>query len=175
MHLSHLPTIQVKYKEESKVVATAASSGEALGKHLHGLHFAATRRTRVQHNICGGRPFFEVRDVCADEATIQSKATDVAKLFFKHVVKYWGLPLNIVSDRDTRLTEKFWPALFKLIKTQLLTSLGFHPRTDEQTKRVNAGLEIYLRHFVHADQKNWPELLDATQFSYNMQTSSSIG
>ena len=56
-----------------------------------------------------------------------SKATDVAKLFFKHMAKYWGLPLNIVSDRDTRFTGKFWPALFKLVGMQLLTSLGFHP------------------------------------------------
>ena len=47
----------------------------------------------------------------------QCKAADVAKLFFRHVVKYWGLPLNIVSDRDARFTGKFWPALFKLLGT----------------------------------------------------------
>ena len=32
-----------------------------------------------------------------------------------------------------------------------------------------------MRHYVQADQKNWPELLDAAQFSYNMLVSSATG
>ena len=32
-----------------------------------------------------------------------------------------------------------------------------------------------MRHFVTADQQNWPGLLDITQFSYNMQKSSITG
>jgi hypothetical protein len=44
----------------------------------------------------------------------------VAKLFFKHIVKYWGLPLNIVSDRVVRLTSKFWTTLFKIMWMNLL-------------------------------------------------------
>lgn len=30
-----------------------------------------------------------------------------AKLFLKHVAKYWGLPKSIISDRDPRFTGKF--------------------------------------------------------------------
>ena len=40
-----------------------------------------------------------------------------AELFFKNVVKYWGIPMSIVSDRDSRFTGKFWNALFKLVGT----------------------------------------------------------
>lgn len=35
-----------------------------------------------------------------------------AKLFFKNMVKYWGLPQIIISDRDSRFTIKFWTKLF---------------------------------------------------------------
>jgi hypothetical protein len=34
-----------------------------------------------------------------------------AKLFFTHVVKIFGLPEDIISDRDPRFTGRFWTAL----------------------------------------------------------------
>ena len=40
---------------------------------------------------------------------------------------------------------------------------------------MNALLEKYLRHFVIASEKNWLDLLNATQFFYNMHQSSSTG
>ncbi|GJT74014.1 putative reverse transcriptase domain-containing protein [Tanacetum coccineum] len=43
----------------------------------------------------------------------------------------------------------------------------FHP----QTKRLNALLELYLRHYVSANQHDLAKLLDVAQFSYNMQRS----
>ena len=36
---------------------------------------------------------------------------------------------------------------------------------------MNALLELYLRHFVNANQKDWAKLLDIAQFSYNLQRS----
>ncbi|XP_078434202.1 uncharacterized protein LOC144705416 [Wolffia australiana] len=37
----------------------------------------------------------------------------VAHLFMFYVAKYWGLPLDIISDRDIRFTGHFWESLFK--------------------------------------------------------------
>ena len=54
-------------------------------------------------------------------------AEDTARLFFKHVVKYWGLPENIVSDRDPRFTGTFWSELFKLLGSKLNLSTSYHP------------------------------------------------
>jgi hypothetical protein len=55
---------------------------------------------------------------------------EVVKLVFKNVVKYWGLPLCIVSYRDTRFTRHIWIELFKLIGTNILVSLSYHPQAD---------------------------------------------
>ncbi|GJY14837.1 putative nucleotidyltransferase, ribonuclease H [Tanacetum coccineum] len=55
--------------------------------------------------------------------------------------------------------------------TDLNFSTSFHPQTDGQTERVNALLELYLRHYVSANQHDWAKLLDVAQFSYNMQQS----
>ena len=98
-------------------------------------------------------------------------AEETARLFLKHVVKYWGLPKYIISDRDPRFTGKFWTELFKLMGSELHFSTSFHPQTDGQTERVNALLELYLRHFVSANQRDWARLLDKAQFSYNLQRS----
>ncbi|KAE8697362.1 hypothetical protein F3Y22_tig00110621pilonHSYRG00135 [Hibiscus syriacus] len=98
-------------------------------------------------------------------------AVEAARLFLKHVVKYWGIPKTIISDRDTRFTGRFWMELFKLMGSSLNFSTAVHPQTDGQTERVNALLEIYLRHYVSANQRDWPKLLDVAQFSYNLQRS----
>ncbi|KAK8702737.1 hypothetical protein V6N13_021078 [Hibiscus sabdariffa] len=42
-------------------------------------------------------------------------AKETSLLVFKHVVKYWGVPQNIVSDRDGRFTGNFWRELFRLL------------------------------------------------------------
>ena len=90
-------------------------------------------------------------------------------------MKYFGLPKEIISDRDARFIGKFWVELFKLLGSELKFSTANHPQTDGQTERVNALLEEYLRRFVTASQKNWVDLLDTAQFCYNIHRSSSTG
>ncbi|KAG9450049.1 hypothetical protein H6P81_010014 [Aristolochia fimbriata] len=102
-------------------------------------------------------------------------ASEVAKVFFSNVVKYWGVPSSIISDRDSKFMSRFWTELFGLLGTSLNMSSSFHPQTDGQTERVNQILEDYLRHFVSANQKDWPNLLDIAQFSFNLQKSEATG
>ncbi|RVW62992.1 Transposon Tf2-12 polyprotein [Vitis vinifera] len=111
--------------------------------------------------------FIPAHDACpAEEAT---------KLFFSNVVKHFGLPRDIVNDRDTRFTGKFWDELFKLLGSELKFSTTNHPQTDGQTERINALLEEYLKHYVTATQKNWVDLMDTAQLCCNLQRSSATG
>ncbi|KAL0395102.1 UNVERIFIED_CONTAM: Transposon Tf2-11 polyprotein [Sesamum latifolium] len=100
-------------------------------------------------------------------------AEGTAHLFFKHIVKYWGLPKDIVSDRDSRFTGVFWIELFKILGSKLSMSSSYHPQSDGQTERFNSMLEEYLRHFVSSTQKDWVKLLDIAQLCFNAQKSSS--
>ena len=63
--------------------------------------------------------------------------------------------------------------MFKLLGSELNISSSYHPQTDGQTERFNGMLEEYLRHFVHANQQNWTDLLDVAQFCFNSKKSSS--
>ena len=94
---------------------------------------------------------------------------EAARLFFSNVVKHFGLPKDIVSDRDARFIGRFWVELFKLLGSELKFSTANHPQTDGQTKRINALLEEYLRHYVIATQKNSVDLMDTAQLCYNLQ------
>ncbi|RVW77954.1 Retrovirus-related Pol polyprotein from transposon 17.6 [Vitis vinifera] len=81
-------------------------------------------------------------------------AEETTRLFLKHVVKYWGLFKYIISDRDPRFTGKFWTEFFKLMGSELHFSTSFHPQIDGQIERVNTLLELYLKHFMSANQKD---------------------
>ena len=57
-------------------------------------------------------------------------AVQVAELFFREVFRLHGLPKTIVSDRDSKFTSAFWQELFKLVGTELATSMSYHPQSD---------------------------------------------
>ncbi|KAL0447606.1 UNVERIFIED_CONTAM: hypothetical protein Slati_1888500 [Sesamum latifolium] len=78
-----------------------------------------------------------------------------AHLLPRHIVKYWGLPKDIVSDRDSRFTGIFWTELFKILGSKLSMSSSSNPQSDGQIERFNSVLEEYLRYFVCGTQKDW--------------------
>jgi hypothetical protein len=106
------------------------------------------------------------------DKTITSKET--TRLFLENVYKYHGLPDNIISDRGTQFTSKFWQSLFKILQVKTNLSSAYHPQTDGQTERVNQVLEQYLRCFINYHQDNWVDLLPVAEFAYNNTFQESI-
>ena len=103
--------------------------------------------------------FIPTTKLCSTELT--------AQLFFKHIVKLSGIPINIVCDLDGRFVGTFWTELFTFLETSLNVSSSYHPQTSGQIKWFNCMLEEYPCHFVNARQKNWIKLLDVAQFCFN--------
>ena len=50
----------------------------------------------------------------------------LAKLFISQIVKYHGVPVTIISDRDPRFTSKFWIAFQEALGTRLLYFIVRH-------------------------------------------------
>ncbi|KAF1322519.1 reverse transcriptase, partial [Globisporangium splendens] len=101
-------------------------------------------------------------------------AGKTAKVFVDVVFRLHGLPVEIVSDRDTRFTSEFWRALFGLLDTKLAMSTVVHPETDGQTERVNRVLEDVLRSYA-TSFKEWSEFLPLAEFALNNSTHVSTG
>ncbi|KAD3640213.1 hypothetical protein E3N88_29436 [Mikania micrantha] len=69
----------------------------------------------------------------------------LAKLYINEIVVRHGVPLSIISDRDSRFTSRFWQSLQKSLGTQLNLSTAYHPQTDGQSERTIQTLEDMLR------------------------------
>jgi hypothetical protein len=102
-------------------------------------------------------------------------ATDVAKIFMNEIVRYHGLPMSIISDRDARFTSLFWKSVWKLLGTSLNMSTAFHPETDGQSERMNRTLEQMLRSYVNYKVNDWDEYLVSCEIAYNNSIQSSSG
>ena len=86
------------------------------------------------------------------------QAENLAKAFVREIWRLHGLPLGVISDRDTVFTSKLWSQVMRLLDILQDMSTTYHPQTDGQTERVNQVLEHYLRTFYAWDQKDWLDL-----------------
>ncbi|XP_024528799.1 uncharacterized protein LOC112345739 [Selaginella moellendorffii] len=105
------------------------------------------------------------------------KASELAQLFVDRLFSLYGLPGDIVSDRDPKFTSKFWQTVFEKLETKLSMSSGEHPQSDGQTERMNQLLEDMLRSFVGnlTRQGVWEKYLPLLQFAHNSAHQSAIG
>ena len=74
-------------------------------------------------------------------ASSECPVEEAACIFFSNVVKHFGRPKDIVSDRDMWLISRFWVELFKMWGMKCKFSTANHPQTDGQTEIVNKMLE----------------------------------
>jgi hypothetical protein len=91
----------------------------------------------------------------------------LAQIFMTELFKLHGMPLNIVSDRDSTFTSRFWTEVFKFQGVFLAFSTAYHPQSDGQTEVVNKYLENYLRCMVGDKPKEWVDWLPLAQYCYN--------
>ena len=91
----------------------------------------------------------------------------LAKLYIDEIVRLHGIPVSIVSDRDTRFVSQFWRSLHQAMKTKLEFSTAFHPQTDGQSERTIQTLEDMLRACVLDLKGSWDDHLSLIEFAYN--------
>ena len=90
-----------------------------------------------------------------------------AQLYIREIVRLHGVPMSIVSDRDTKFTSQFWKSLQKAWGTQLMFSTPFHPQTDGQMERLNQILEDMLQACVMDFSRCLDNHLPLIEFAYN--------
>lgn len=100
---------------------------------------------------------------------------ETAKLFFKHVITKFGIPRQVITDRDTRWRHGFWEEVCRLMGMKCALTTAYHPQADGQTEIVNQGLEITLRAYIGPSRDDWTKHLDGIALAYNSTPHTSTG
>ena len=99
----------------------------------------------------------------------------LAEHYVSEIVRLHGVPLSIMSDRDSRFTSRFWKELQLALGTKSKFSITFHPQTDGQLERLIQILEDMLRGCVMEFLGSWDRYIPFMEFAYNNSFQSRIG
>nr|GEY82467.1 putative reverse transcriptase domain-containing protein [Tanacetum cinerariifolium] len=91
----------------------------------------------------------------------------LTRLYLKEIVYRHGVPVSIISDRDSYFMLRFWRSLQEALGTNLDMSTAYHPQTDGQSERTIQTLEDMLRACVIDFGSSWDRHLPLVEFSYN--------
>ncbi|KAJ9544879.1 hypothetical protein OSB04_024586 [Centaurea solstitialis] len=86
----------------------------------------------------------------------------LAKLYIAEVVWLHGIPLSIISYRDTIFTSTFWQSF-----QRELGITAYHPQTDGQSERTIKISEDMLRACALNFTGSWEDHLPLIEFAYN--------
>nr|GEU85400.1 putative reverse transcriptase domain-containing protein [Tanacetum cinerariifolium] len=60
------------------------------------------------------------------------KMDRLVRLYLNEIVARNGVPISIISDRDSRFTSRFWQSMQEALGTRLDMSIPYHTQTDSQ-------------------------------------------
>ena len=58
------------------------------------------------------------------------KKEKLTRTYIKEIVRLHGVPISIISEKDSRFTSQFWQSLQKSLGTKLDMSTAYHPQTN---------------------------------------------
>ena len=105
--------------------------------------------------------------------TKNATAENLITKFFYHVCPDWGMPQDIVSDRDAKFTSKAWKDFCENFNIHQSMSTAYHPRTDGQSEVANKAIMQQIKSMVHEGDSNWLGQLPHIQSRLNRIRSSS--
>ncbi|GJQ97501.1 putative reverse transcriptase domain-containing protein [Tanacetum coccineum] len=102
------------------------------------------------------------------------KMDRLARLYLNEIVARHGVPISIISDRDSCFTSRFWQSMQEALGTRLDMSTAYHPQTDGQSESTIQTFEDMIRACVLDFEGNWDAHLPLVEFSYNNSYHSSV-
>ena len=122
--------------------------------------------------------------VCVDKLTKMTiytphkssvTALGTTQLLMDTLIRRFGVPRAIVSDRDVRFTSAAWTSFWGQLHTELRMSNAYHPQSDGQTERANRTMLQILRSTVDTTQTDWDTKLAAAEIAVNSAMQASTG
>jgi hypothetical protein len=98
---------------------------------------------------------------CAKTITWEGTVT----LLRDNLLKRFGLPDEIISDRDPRFAAHTFQELLKLLNIKLNLTTAYHPQSDRATE--NQEIEAYLSIYCMSHPEDWLHSPSTLEFTHN--------
>jgi len=102
-------------------------------------------------------------------------SAQLADTTLRTIIGPHGMPRSMMSDRDPRITAKFWRELSRLLGSHVDLSTAQHPQSDGQSEREIQTLITTLRSYVNAQGDDWDTYLPALELALNSKQQASTG
>jgi len=102
-------------------------------------------------------------------------SAQLADTTLRTIIGPHGMPRSMMSDRDPRITAKFWRELSRLLGSHVDLSTAQHPQSDGQSEREIQTLITTLRSYVNAQGNDWDTYLPALELALNSKPQASTG
>ncbi|GKB78947.1 putative reverse transcriptase domain-containing protein [Tanacetum coccineum] len=148
--------------------------------HMLNSDFSDARFTFVNHTNIQATQGGEVLPnvACCQSAHFLPMCEDykmdrLARLNLNEIFARNGVPILIVSDRDSRFTSRFWPLMQEALGTQLDMSTAYHPQTNGQSvvrfgKKFVGPFEIIVRIGPVAYRLRLPKKLNGVHDTFHV-------
>jgi hypothetical protein len=98
--------------------------------------------------------------------------SDTSAITVRHllnnVVRLYGLPKVIISDRDVRLTSKFWKVFHEILGiSKSIRTASYTPNSNGKVEHANQVLGNTLRTLCNTVGSDWAENLALAEFAMN--------
>ena len=90
-----------------------------------------------------------------------------AILLWDNLSKRFGLPDEMISDRDPRFAAHAFQELLKLLKICSNLTTAYHPQSDGATKWVNQEIKAHLAIYCMSHPEDWLHSLSTLEFIDN--------
>ncbi|GJX17041.1 putative reverse transcriptase domain-containing protein [Tanacetum coccineum] len=119
-------------------------------------------------------PIWKWEGIAMDFVTKLPRTSSGYDTIWVIIVARHGVPISIISDRDSRFTSRFWQSMQEALGTRLDMSTAYHPQTDGQSERTIQTLKDMLRACVLDFRGSWDVHLLLVEFSYNNSYHASV-
>ena len=108
-------------------------------------------------------------------ATSVTTADRIADLVFKHWIKYFTLPVRILSDQGVQFESALFNRMCSRLGIKKSRTTTYHPQTNAQAERFHRFLLPVMQALVDGHPTRWPEYLDYAMFAYNTHDVAGVG
>uniref|UniRef100_A0A9J8AV28 Integrase catalytic domain-containing protein n=1 Tax=Cyprinus carpio carpio TaxID=630221 RepID=A0A9J8AV28_CYPCA len=94
-------------------------------------------------------------------------AFEMAEALLQSEFRFYGLPEDIVSDRDPQFTSRVWRTICQQLNINVSLTSGYHPESNGQVERLNQELSRFLPTYCHNNQADWSRYFLWAEYAQN--------